>query len=295
MNLQALAKQVNRPPEGKTILIYGDAKRGKSTLAATVAKAKSIKNIDWFDVENGQERLITMVKTGELTSEEAAKIRVFSIKDSVEEPYAFETLAKLIGLKRPLDICDIHGRDMKVCQECTKSKGTFQTFDMQQHNPNTAIVIDSLSQFSDSIMHFYNEGKMLKGTAGMDAYREQGLRLVEFLTEVQKGKTNWICITHTQVVELEAGTDRIAPMDFKGPKEERRYPLVGTRPFSMKVGKYFAHVAYLKVYLRQHVGGSSTTYQADVITGSRTNWHIETQLDGNKKQVMSLVPLFDKE
>lgn len=293
MLLSELSKKINEPPEGKTVLLYGDAKTGKSTLAATIAKAKRIKKIDWFDGENGQERLVTMCKTGELTEEEAAKIRIFRIRDAVEEPYFFETLAKLIGLRRPLDICDLHGRDMQVCQECKTKKASFQTFNMQDHNAETAIVIDSLSQFSDSIMHFYNEGKMLKGTSGMDAYREQGLRLVEFLTEVQRGKTNWLCITHTQVVELEAGTERIAPMDFKGPKEERRYPLVGTRPFSMKVGKYFAHVAYLKVRLRQHQGGSSTTYQGDVITGSRTNWVLENQLDKEKKPIMSLVPLFD--
>jgi len=295
MQLDELAAQINKPPEGKTLLIYGDAKTGKSSLAATVAKAQKIKRVDWFDTENGQERLITMVKTGELTKEEAAKIRVFRIRDAVEEPYAFETLAKLVGLRRPLDICDMHGRDMKNCQECTKAKASFQSFNMQEHNPETAIVIDSLSQLSDSIMHFYNEGKMLKGTAGMDAYREQGLRLVEFLTEVQRGKTNWICITHTAVIELEAGSERIAPVDYKGPKEERRYPLVGTRPFSMKVGKYFAHVAYLKVRLRQHQGGSSTTYQGDVITGSRTDWELESQLDKEKKPIMSLVPLFDGE
>lgn len=293
MNLNELAKQVNQPPEGKTILIYGDAKTGKSTLAATIANCKTIKRVDWFDLENGKERLITMVKSGELSEEAAAKIRIFSIRDSVEQPIAFETMAKLVGLRRPLNICDLHGRVMENCIECTKTKASFQIFNMQEHDPSTAIVIDSGSQLSDSIMHHYNDGKMLKGTAGMDAYREQGLRLVEFLTEVQRGKTNWIMITHTQVVELESGTERIAPLEFKGPKEERRYPLIGTKPFSMKVGKYFAHVVYLKVQLRQHRGGSSTTYQQDVITGSRSNWAIENQIDKDKKPIMSLVPLFD--
>lgn len=294
MNLNELAKRINAPPEGETVLIYGDGKVGKSSLAATVAKAKRITHVDWFDLENGQARLVDMAKRGELTEEEAAKIRVFRIRDSVEQPVAFETMAKLIGLKRALNICEEHGRVMENCQECTKAKVSYQTFDMTQHNANTAIVVDSGSQLSDSIMHYYTKGEMLKGTSGMDAYREQGLRLVEFLTELQKGKTNWIMVTHSAAIELEAGTERIAPLDYKGAKEERRYPLIGTRAFSMKVGKYFGHVAFLKVRLRQHQGGSSTTYQQDVITGSRINWTIENQLDKDKKALLSLVPLFDK-
>jgi hypothetical protein len=152
---------------------------------------------------------------------------------------------------------------------------------------DTAIILDSGSQYSDSIIHYYNDGKLAKGTSGLDMYREQGLRLVEFLTEVQRAKTNWVIITHDLVIEVEAGTERIASMEYKGPKEEITMPLIGTKPFSMKVGKYFSHVAYLEVKLRQHKAGSSTTYKAGVITGSRTNWAIESQKE------LSLVPLFE--
>ncbi len=297
MQLNELAKRINAPTEGETVLIYGGPRVGKSTLAISVAKAKRITRVDWFDLENGKARLVHMVKTGQITEEEAAKIRIFSIKDSVETPIAFETMSKLIGLRRPLNICDEHGRVMENCQECTKAKASFQTFDMKEHNANTAIVVDSGSQYSDSIMHYYTEGKMLKGTEGMDAYREQGLRLVEFLTEVQRGRTNWIIITHELPIELEAGTERIADMQYKGPKTERRYPLIGTKPFSMKVGKYFGHVCYMEIKLRQHLAGSSTTYKADVQTGSRIDWHIENQKTGAKKDIpyLSLVPLFDGE
>lgn len=293
MNLHALAHQINTPPEGETILIYGKAKVGKSTLAATIAKVPRITHIDWFDNENSTARLKNLVLTGFLTKEEAEKIRIFSIRDSVELPLAFESLQKLVGLKRPINFCNAHGRDMALCAECKKdAPQEYQTFDMKDHNANTAIVIDSGSQYSDSIMHAYTKGEMEKGTSGLDNYRLQGLRLTEFLTEVQRGKTNWVVITHELAVEFEAGTERIAPLDYKGPKTEKYYPMIGTKPFSTKVGKYFGHVAHLEVSLRQHKGGSSTTYKADVITGSRTDWHIEKQLDANKKPIMSLVPLF---
>jgi hypothetical protein len=291
MNLNEIAKAINKPSTSKTILIYGKSKTGKSTMAATIAKCKSINTVHWFDNENGLEGLVTMVKTGKLTEEEAQKIIIYKIEDSVEHPYAFETISKLIGLKRPLAICDAHGR--VDCSDCKKTNASSQLFDMSKCNSNTAIVIDSGSQYSDSIMHFYNDGKLSKGTAGLDAYREQGLRLVEFLTEVQGAKTNWIIITHDLVVELEAGSERVAAMDYKGQKIENTYPLIGTKPFAMKVGKYFAHVAYLEVKLGKHIGGSSTTYKAGTITGSRTGWRLEDQVTQDKKAWLSLVPLFD--
>lgn len=293
MQLSELAKAVNQALEGETILLYGGARVGKSTMAATIAKVKRITLVDWFDLENGQSKLIHLVKTGFLTEEEAAKIRIFRIRDSVELPLAYETMQKVFGLRRPIDICDAHGRDMKLCQECTKAKGTFQTFDMSKHNANTAIVIDSGSQYSDSILHAYNKGDLVKGVDGLDIYRNQGLRLVEALTEIQRGRTNWIMITHEQVVELEAGSERIAAMDFKGPKTEKYYPLIGTKPFSMKVGKYFAHIAYLELKLRKHTGGSATTYRADTVTGSRIDWALENQQNEKKETQLSLVPLFE--
>lgn len=283
MDLLTLSKAVNTNGGCKTVLLYGKAKTGKTTLAATAAKCSNINNVYWFDNENGRERLISMVSSKELTEQEASKFKIFAIDDSVEHPYAFETISKLIGLRRPLSICIRHGRI--DCPECKKINAETQPFDMAKCNANDIIVIDSGSQYSDSIMHYYNEGKLAKGTSGLDAFREQGLRLVEFLTEIQRAKTNWIVITHNIAIELEAGSERIAAMDYKGPKIEETYPLMGTRNFSMKVGKYFSHVAYLEVKLRKHIGGSSTTYKSGLITGSRTGWKLE---DGN----LSLVPLF---
>lgn len=291
MDLHQLATAINRPPEAKTVLIYGKAKTGKSTIAATIAKCKNINNVHWFDTENGYEGLIAMVKAGMLSEADAKKIKIYRIRDSVEQPLAFETLGKLVGIKKPLSICEDHGR--VDCPECVKTKAAFQTFDMTKCGVNDCIVVDSSSQHADSVLHYYNDGKMLKGTAGLDCYREQGLRLVEFLTEVQKAKTNWICITHDMAVELEAGTERIAPMEYKGPKDEQVYPLIGTRQFCMKVGKYFGHVAYIEVKLGVHKGGSSTTYKRGVITGSRTGWRLEDQKGSDGKQLLSLVPLFD--
>lgn len=284
MNLLEISQAINRPVSNITCLLYGKAKAGKSTLAATIAKVKRIKTIHWFDCEHNIELLVNLVKLKVLTHEEAAKIIVYQIDDSVEHPYAFETLGKLIGVRRPLAICDAHGR--VDCPQCTKDKKPVQVFDMSKCDDSSVIVIDSGSQYSDSILHYYNEGKLVKGTAGMDAYREQGLRLVEFLTEVQRAKTNWVVITHELAIEVESGTERIAAMDYKGPKTEIVMPLIGTKPFSMKVGKYFSHVAYLEVKLRKHIAGSSTTYKAGVLTGSRTNWHIEDQ------KALNMLPLF---
>lgn len=293
MNLAEIAKKRDAINICKTILIYGDAKTGKTTLAASIAKVKSIEKIFWFDIENGKDRLVTMVRNGMLTEEEAAKIILISIKDTVEQPLAFETIGTAIAGRIPMDICTAHGRNIKNCKECRDAKAETIPFDIRVLGPQHAIVLDSGSQYSDSIMHFYNEGKLQKGTSGMDTFREQGLRLVELLTEVQNARTNFIIITHRLAVVLEAGTEQIAKMDYKGATKERSIPQLGTQPFSLKVGKYFGDVVYCHTELRQHKAGSSTTYRADTITGSRTDWAIEKQLDKDKKLDLTLVPLFE--
>jgi hypothetical protein len=199
---------------------------------------------------------------------------------------------KVITAKVPIQICEEHGRIIENCTLCKASKAPTQVFDPKDMSSDCALVLDSGSQFSDSIMHFYNKGKMEKGTTGLDSYREQGLRLTEFLTEVQRGRTNWVIVTHALTIELEAGTEQIAAMEYKGPKTERTVPLIGTRPFSMKVGKYFGHVVYLNMRLKNHEGGSSTKYRAGIIAGSRTGWELESQKLPDKTTDLTLVPLF---
>ena len=56
-DLAALASKRDLIKTGKTVMIYGRAKTGKTKLAASIAKSKNLDNIYWFDMENGWETL----------------------------------------------------------------------------------------------------------------------------------------------------------------------------------------------------------------------------------------------
>lgn len=273
MNLEELAIALNRPGECWSMLIYGAPSSGKTELAATIARLDSIDHVLYVGLENGHKTLEKMLRTGKLTPEQARKIIMLIVDDSPDLPLAFETCGKIICTQKAHSFCIEHGK--ADCAICKKEGKAFQDIDITKWRERGVVIIDSGSQLSDSIMHYYTKGKGVDFKAGWDEYGPLGLRLTEMLTIIQRAKTNWIMITHEIAIDIKSGTTaEIAKQEDKE-TYERIFPMIGTKPFCMKVAKYFGHRIYTHIKLRQHKAGSSTTYMANVITGSREDWHIE--------------------
>lgn len=260
MDLNELAKAAKKTPPNRSILVYGDAKSGKTRLAGTIAKIPSIRKIYWFDLENGKETLINMVKEGILTTEQAEKIAIYSVQDSAENPIAMETMLKGFTAKSPVSICEEHGKIN--CPNCKQVSKPFQTFFLKDLTVNDFVVIDSGSQLGSSIMAYLTKDKQLGFKPGWDEYGPQGLMLDDFFSVLQVAKTNICMLTQTIYAEGEDGREKL-------------YPLVGTRNYSSKVAKFFGHVVLLNISNKEHKGGSSTLYKIDALTGSRSGWRIE--------------------
>lgn len=260
MDLKQLAQAAKQTPPNRSILIYGDAKSGKTRLAGTIAKIPSIRKVYWFDLENGRETLINMVREGVLTPEQAEKIKIYSIQDSSESPLAMETMLKGFTSKVPVTICEEHGKI--ACPACKQSAKPFQNFFLKELTAEDFVVIDSGSQLGSSIMAYLTKDKPLGFKPGWDEYGPQGLMLDDFFSVVQVAKTNICMLTQTIYAEGEDGREKL-------------YPLVGTRNYSSKVAKYFGHVVLLNISNKEHKGGSSTLYKIDALTGSRSGWRIE--------------------
>src|ERR1044071_6816025 len=226
MKLTQVAKAVAAIKPNHSILIYGRPKMGKTQLVGTAAKIPEIRRIFWFDGENGAETLLHMG----LTEEEMDKIVLFKVRDTRDEPIFIETALKAFTEKRGVDICDMHGR--VGCVACAKEKLPTTFFKMTDCTHNDLVVTDSGSQLGDSAMAALCLGRDSMFKPGWDEYGIQGKWLGDILTVVQQATfTNFLFITHEICIETDE-------------KKDEFFPLMGTKNFSMKCGKYLGTVVY---------------------------------------------------
>ena len=225
----------------------------------TAAKIPAIKRIFWIDGENGSETLLHMG----LTEAEMDKIILIRVPDTRDNPRFIETVLKLFSAKTPAIVCDLHGK-VGCTEPSCKTGGT--PFCLKDCTHEDLVVIDSGSQLGDSALAMACAGKDISYKPGFDEYGLAGKWLGDILSVMQAATfTNFVMITHEIVVEEEVN----------GIKKDKILPLVGTKAFCFKVAKYFGSVIYVEIKMGKHAAGSSSTYKANHITGSRVNAKME--------------------
>ncbi len=258
MKLDELAKaREHMQKPNHSILLYGSPKTGKTRLVGTAAKIPELTRIVWFDLENGSKTLLHMG----LSDEEMGRIELIKIPDTRVMPRAIETLLKCFTVHRDHIICDMHGKIN--CVDC-KVDGNFTgvTFNISTMTHTELIVIDSGSQLGDSALSLACIGKDVTFKPGYDEWGFMGKYLQDILMVIQACMyTNTVVISHILPIEEEVN----------GIKRDKFFPLIGTKPFSMKVGKFFGTEILTEIKLRKHKAGSSSTYKQDYQTGSRLN------------------------
>lgn len=234
------------PSATHRVLIFGAPKSGKTQLAATLA---SQYNLLWFDLENGYGTLLKLPK------QEQEKIELVSIPDSKMFPIAIETMLKVVSGSK-VEICEAHGK--VNCPLCKKDSLPSTTVELSALGNDTVVVIDSLSQLSNSAVAFITKGQ--PDDYKMDFSDWGNLRtLVEkFLSQIQQARYNVVCISHEEEVEMEDGRKKIVPV-------------CGSSKSSRNTAKYFDHVLYCELKNKKHITASSTTYANNILTGSRTD------------------------
>jgi Ni2+-binding GTPase involved in maturation of urease and hydrogenase len=233
------------------VLVYGPPKSGKTQLVSQLAaKYKLI----WFDLENGYQTLL------KLPTAQQGNIELVSIPDTKTFPIAIETMLKvMIGNK--VIICEEHGK--VSCPMCTKDSKPAVTVCLNELTNDTVVVIDSLTQLSNSAIAFITKNQ--PDDYKMDYSDWGNLKAVveKFLSQVQQAKYNIVCISHEEEVEMEDGRKKIVPV-------------CGSSKSSRNTAKYFDHVIYCEVKNKKHGAASSTTFMNNVVTGSRTDVVMET-------------------
>jgi len=271
MKLTELLKASNLKKPNHSILLYGPPKTGKTRLVGTAAKIKELDRIYWIDLENGSETLLHMG----LTEEEMSKIELIRIPDTRETPRGCETVLKMFSSKEDIRICSLHGK--VNCVECKTKTEDESIFNLRKCTHKDLIVIDSGSQLGDSSLAMACLGKSSDFKPGWDEYGLSNKWLGDILSVIQQATfTNFVVITHEMIVEE----------DINGVKKDKIIPLMGTRAFCSKVAKYFGTVVYTELKLGKHAAGSSSTYKANHITGSRVNVKIENSKELSMRAIL---------
>lgn len=242
------------PSTTHRVLIYGAPKSGKTQLAA--ALAASYKLI-WFDLENGYATLLKLPQTHQ------SNIELLSIPDSKVFPIAIETMLKVIT-GNPVSICEQHGK--VSCPLCRKDNLPTTDIELAKVGADTVVVIDSLTQLTNSAIAFITKNQ--PDDYKMDFSDWGNLKAVveKFLSQVQVARYNIVCISHEEEVEMEDGRKKIVPV-------------CGSSKSSRNTAKYFDHVIYCDVKNRKHGAASSTTFANNILTGSRTDAILESEVN----------------
>jgi hypothetical protein len=232
------------------VLVYGEPKSGKTELVGALS---SKFNLLFFDLENGYATLL------KLPAAQQERIELISIPDTKVFPIAIETMLKVITGKS-ITICEEHGK--AGCPLCTKEGKPVSTVELNALDNNTIVVVDSLTQLSNSAMNHLTKTQEDTYKPEWTDYRNQGQLLDKFLSQIQQAKYNICCITHVVETELEDGRKKLVPV-------------CGTTAFSRNTAKYFDHVVYCEVKNKKHNFASSTCYANNIMSGSRTDITIE--------------------
>jgi hypothetical protein len=243
------------------VLLFGPPKSGKTQLAGELSKEF---NLIWFDLENGVDTLL------KLPESQKERIEVISLPDTRSFPIAIETCLKVIkGAKS--EICEAHGKVM--CSACKKAEAPTTTVELANLPLDTIVVFDSITQLTQSAISHITKNQPEDYKLNYDDWGNLGKLMDTFLSHVQQAGFHVVCISHETETEMEDGKMKLVPT-------------AGTRAFSRNTAKYFDEVVYCEVKNKKHVAASSTTYNGNILTGSRSGATLETQLEA------SLIPIF---
>jgi hypothetical protein len=255
-------------------IVYGPPKSGKTAL---VGKLASEFNLHWLDLENG---IKTLLNPAMLDPKFRKNINVVSIPDHKMYPVAIDTVREVMkgGNKK---ICQAHGKIN--CPLCAKDAAArWSEIDILSHTEKDILVIDSLSQLSNSAMNKVVLKEIMKPggeeyKATFHDYATQGALLEQVLSLIQVVDLNIVVISHEVESEMTDGKDKIVP-------------LAGTRNFSKLSAKYFDCAIYTTLTNKKHRAYANTDYAPNVLTGSR----LPLSIDAASGDELSLLSLFKR-
>lgn len=235
------------------VIVYGDGGTGKSTLVSKLTE-QGFKLL-WLSVDNGHGIL------QKLTPAQQDLVELVVIPDTRDYPVGVDAFRESFKYG-DVHICNIHGKHK--CTVCaTDPAAIFTDYNLRKLDRSWILVLDNLSQISDSYQSLVCKGKPVDYKLQLDDWGSLLFHLKKGLGDIQQAPFNICAIAHATDEKNTAGESKIMP-------------LVGSSSFAPKVIGYFDHAVYCKVINKKHAYGSSTGYAINVLTKSRTDVKIES-------------------
>lgn len=289
MNLLELRQAIQEEritQAGRTTLIWGQPRVGKTRWALTIAKAPQIKRVFFFDFENGWETVIyAKDKEGNpyFTDVELAKIQVIRVLDLPDNPRAVKTTEALFRnrartMRFAAETGDFKGKEKKA-------EDTDIVIEPDMWGPETAIILDTIGQVGISALNLAESNKP-DAKDKRQWYMEATNRLNNIFTTIQASPAYVIACTHVLTNEVVLATDKSG-----NPTRTREdlYPLCLSKNYGMNVGKFFGSIIYRYIELNKFAHLSSPNKKSGIQAGTRTDVDISSDLDTTLPEVLKLM------
>lgn len=253
--------------EPQHLCVFGDPKSGKSTLVSELAiKHKLI----WISIDGGHSVLSKLPPAAQ------DNIDIIVIPDTRSAAIAQQTCRELWKGK-PVSVCHMHG--MVGCNVCRQHNLGFNSYELNRLDLNTIVVLDHASRLTESYVNNITKDKPDDYKLQLDDYGALKYHLGAFFSYVQTSPFNSVTIAQLADVKMEDKSSKLCPD-------------IGSSSFAPVCGQYFDHMIYTHVMNNTHRAGSSTTYKASVMTGSRSDISIEKGFADTG--VLDLEPFFSE-
>lgn len=270
---------------GRTTLVWGEPRTGKTRWVSSIAKAPQIKEVFFLDYENGAETIVhAKNKDGSsyLTDEELAKIHLIRIQDLPDNPRAFKTTELMFRRRNTATLIHTETGDF---HKSPSPDGKCIEIRPEHWTEEYAFILDTIGQIGTSA---YNKA-VLEMPEAKDPRRWYGAAtndLNNLFTMIQACPAYVIGCTHVLEKEIVLATDKSGNITKS---KIDQYPLCLSKNYSMNVGKFFGSIIYRYIELNKFAHLSSPIKKSGIQAGTRTDMDVSTDLDMTLPQVLKLM------
>lgn len=247
--------RMNLPPANLTLaklLLIGDGKLGKTFYAASAAKAGF--NILYLDGDVGAQTIASMVSSGALTQEEAARIYLLNVGDTIaggiRDTKFVEFMNEFSSTSRL--------RWDDTAQEIATRKSTGEIWEITpaKMGPNDILVIDSWTAYTESVMLWCGRANHVDiGNAQTiemrPVYLGGGLKSTEMLQVIRSCPCNVIVIAHPDEFQHTTTKEGVNKGQVKEKDQivdwTKMIPKTTSKPQGLQMSKYFTDVAWMEL------------------------------------------------